>query len=117
MTDSLEILRINEKITNIERRLDSIEKYSELIYKDRELIVEIQGSVAHLKSMMVANQEHQDNNVKSTKAEIGGVQDIVEAKIDQVHETLDNKTMVIKSPSRNIFEKVKSFLKKGGEKL
>ena len=111
-TANLEILRINERITNIERRLDSVEKYSELIYKDRELLVEIQGSVAHLKSMIVNNQEHQDDTAKSIKSEIGGVQSIVEAKVDEVAGTIDDKTIILNNTQSKILEKIKSIFKK-----
>ena len=114
MTDntSLDILRINEKITDIERRLNSVEKYSELIYKDRELLVEIQGSVAHLKSMLVSNQEHQDNTAKDIKADIDDVQQIVESKVDETIQTIDEKTVVVKTPNHNIFKNILNLFKK-----
>ncbi len=108
---NLKILRIKEKITEIERRLNSVEKYSELIYKDRELLVEIQGSVAHLKSIIVSNQEHQDNTAKSIKSEIGDVQNIVEAKVDEVKINMNEKTVVV-AKDHNILEKIKKLLKK-----
>ena len=119
MTDNtnLDILRINEKITDIERRLNNVEKYSELIYKDRELLVEIQGSVAHLKSMLVSNTEHQDNVAKDIKADIDDVQSIVEAKVDEGIQVMDSKTVIVKSPKASIFQKFKKLLKIGGDTL
>ena len=117
MTDqsNLQILRINEKITDIERRLNSVEKYSELIYKDRELLVEIQGSVAHLKSMILANQGHQDNVSKDIKADIGDVQAKVVDKVDQVSDKINDKTVVIKTAEENrgnVLAKIKNMFKK-----
>ena len=115
---SLDISRINEKINEIERRLNSIDRVTELIYKDRDILSEIQGSIAQLKSIMISNQQHQDNSVKDIKSDIDDVQSINEAKVDEVIQVMDDKTMLVKSNNHNIFENIKNLFKKngGGEK-
>ena len=117
----LDILRINEKITDIERRLNNAEKYLELIYKDRELLVEVQGSVAHLKSMMVSNQEHQNNTAKDIKADVNEVQFTVESAVAEVKDTVKESTSNLVTniaKKENLIDKLKNklFKKEGGEK-
>lgn len=117
----LDILRINEKITDIERRLNNAEKYLELIYKDRELLVEVQGSVAHLKSMMVSNQEHQNNTAKDIKADVNEVQFTVESAVAEVKDTVKESTSNLVTniaKKENLIDRLRNklFKKEGGEK-
>ena len=117
----LDILRINEKITDIERRLNSIEKYVELVYKDRELLVEVQGSVAHLKSMLIENQQHQNNTSSALKADVSEVQFTVESAVAEVKDTVKESTSNLVTniaKKENLIDRLRNklFKKEGGEK-
>ena len=94
------------------RELSDIKQYLELIYKEREVMEDNQSATVALGNKIVTNQLHQDNIAKDIKKDIGDVQSIVEAKIDEVHENIDNKTVVVKSGNVSIIEKVKKLFKK-----
>lgn len=89
----------------LQRDIDDIKKYLELVYKEREIIESLQGSVKHLQTIILANQEHQDITKKDLKSDIKDVANIVEAKVDEVHQTMDNKTIVI-AKDQNILSKI-----------
>ena len=94
------------------RELSDIKQYQELIYKEREILEDILGRLSIVAEALSLNKQHQDNIAKDIKSDIGDVQSITEAKVDEAIQVMDSKTVVVKTNNHNIFQNIKNLLKK-----
>ena len=111
-----ELSEIKDGQKKIIRRLDEIQKDVTLIYEEREILEDIQGSIKHLQEIILANQEHQDNARNSLKSDVKKVEFAVQDKVDEVKNTIEDKTVIVKSSTGGIFKKILALLPKRGGK-
>lgn len=98
MEIELEISSLKEEQQKIVRRLEQLQKTVDLLFADRSILEDLQGSIAHLKQIVLANQTHQDTMQIDTKA-----------NIEEVKNIISDKTVIVKH-KENIFEKIKDKL-------
>ena len=91
------------------RELSDIKQYQELIYKEREILEDILGRLSIVAEALSLNKQHQDNIAKDIKSDIGDVQSITEAKVDEAIQVMDSKTVVVKTNNHNIFQNIKNL--------
>lgn len=113
---SLEIMDLDLRLENIEnelkkitRRQNEIEKDLSLIFQDRTLLEDLQGSVAHLKEIIILNQQHQDTGKNSIQADVS----VVAHEVKDMRKDIKDKTVIVKSNQKSLFEKLKKILKRG----
>lgn len=109
----LAIENVVNELKKVNRRLETLQSSADLIYKDRELLEDIQASGQALKQIILLNQEHQDNNAQHVKADIKDVGVKVENKVDEVKNTMNEKTIIVKTTKENVFTKLRKLI--GGE--
>ena len=109
----LAITNLSDEVKKIVRRQDDIQKSVDLLFADREILEDMQGSIKHLQEIIIQNQQHQDNTKKDLKADVKESQLSVEAKVDEVQKTMNEKTVIVKTEKENIFSKI--LKKLGGE--
>ena len=107
----VEIAKLGDEIKKVVRRVDQLQKSVDLLFADRQIIEDVQGSIKHLQEIILVNQTHQDNAKKDLKADVKEVQNMVEAKIDEVKINQDENTLIVKSQKENIIDKVKNLIK------
>ncbi len=107
---------IKDELKKTTRRQDDIEKTLTLIFQDREILEDIQGSIKHLQEIILANQQHQDTARNSLKSDVKRVEFAVQDKVDQVKNTISDKTVIVKSSTGSIFKKIIALLPKRGGK-
>ena len=100
-----------EELKKVVRRLDSLQKTVDLMFSDRNLLEDILARLSTLENALHLNREHQTEMQKDTKADIGDVKNIVEAKIDEAITNMDEKTVVI-AKNDNILAKIRKLFKK-----
>jgi|SRR3972149_345761 len=104
-----------EELKKIVRRVDTIQKTLDLLYQDRNILEDILSRLTALEYSLNLNKDHQTQVQKDIKADIGEVAITVEDKMEEVKEKLDNKTVVIRSSKKNIFQKIKNLFNKNEE--
>jgi len=97
---------IADELKRLSRRIEEIGKTTNLLFQDRELLEDILSRLLAVESAINLQRATQTENAKNTKADINEVKDIVDAKIDEVNETIDNKTVIVKSPKESILQKI-----------
>jgi cell fate (sporulation/competence/biofilm development) regulator YmcA (YheA/YmcA/DUF963 family) len=103
---------MDDNLKKIVRRLDSLQKTTDLLYADRSILEDILSRLTTVETALHLNKDHQKEVQKNQSADIAQVQHIVEDKIDEMKDKIDNQTIVVKSPT-NILDRVKKKL--GGE--
>lgn len=107
----LKLEAIEDTQKKIIRRQEEQQKGIDLLFADREIFEDMQGSIQHLKEIIVQNQQHQDIHHDSVKSDIKNVQ----AVIEDVGETIEKKDLLGTIPKEKapLFRKfLKSFSKK-----
>lgn len=111
-----ELATIRDELKKVVRRLDEIQKSVDLIFQDREILEDIQGSLKHTQAIVIANQQHQDMARDSLKSDVKQVEFAVQDKVDEVKNKITDKTIIVKSSTEGIFQKVMKLLPKGVKK-
>ena len=106
---------ITNELKRLSRRIEDIAKTQDLLFKDREILEDILTRLTSLENAMDTQRSTQTENAKNIKADISDVKDAVEAKVDEVTDTMDDKTVILKSPKQGVFEKIISRIRLGGE--
>ena len=97
---------ISDELKRLSRRIEEIGKTADLLYQDRELLEDILSRLSAVESAINLQRSTQTENAKNTKADINEVKEAVEAKVDEATEMIDDKTVIVKSPTKSIIQKI-----------
>ena len=97
---------VSDELKRLSRRIEEIGKTTDLLFNDRELLEDILARLSAVESAIHLSRSTQTENAKNTKADINEVKDIVEAKVDEVNETIDSQTVIVKSPKESVLQKI-----------
>lgn len=101
---------IPDELKRLSRRVEEVSKTTELLYKDRDILEDILLRLSGLEQALHLNREHQTDVAKDMTANIKRVEFAVEDKVDEVKDTITEKTVVVKTNSIPIFDKLKKLL-------
>ncbi len=113
-TIQVELAKIGDEIKKVVRRQDEMQRSLDLLFSDRQILEDVQGNLKHLQEIILANQQHQDQNKNDLKQEIREGNAITENKVHDIVNKIDSNTVIIKSKSIGIIDKLKKLFK-GGE--
>lgn len=103
---------ITDELKRLSRRIDGQGKDISLLMADRNILEDILTRMTALENAMHLQRATATENTKATKAAISEVSAVVEAKVDQVSEQMDNKTIIVKSPRESVIQKIFKRIKK-----
>lgn len=100
----VKLSKLEEEIKKVTRRLDETQKSVDLLFKDREILEDIQGSISHLKEIIVQNQQHQDVKHEDIKSDIQEV----------AHTTQDmaENSVVVRTTNKSLLTKLIKIFKR-----
>lgn len=109
---------IQDELKKLVRRVDTLQKSVDVQVADRNILEDILARLSAVEQALRINRDHQTEMQKDTKADIldvkHAVEDKIENKIDEVRLGIEDKTILVKSTTDNIFTKIKKMVK-GGE--
>lgn len=105
MNEYMDILK------QIIRRLDTQERTVDLIYKDRNILEDILVRLTALEAALHKQRDTITETAKEARANIGEVKSAVENKVNEMNDTIDGKTIIVKSPRESVFQKIVKKLK------
>ena len=105
---------VTDELKRLSRRIDEQGKILDLLFADREIFEDILSRMTAVETAIHLQRSNATENAKDIKSNIDEVKDVVEAKVGEVSENIDNNTVVIKSAKESIIQKLKRKL--GGEK-
>lgn len=97
---------VTNELKRLSRRIDSHGKTIDLIYKDRDILEDILNRLTAIESAINLQRSKATDTAKEIKTNIEGVQEAVEAKIDQVNVVTDEKTVIVKGPKDNVLKQI-----------
>jgi predicted transcriptional regulator len=97
---------INQRLDQLSERVEEIAKAQKRLSNDREILEDILLRLGQLEAALKLNRSTQTDVAKDIRADISGVQDAVEAKVDEVTESMDDKTLIVKSPRESVIQKI-----------
>ncbi len=97
---------ITDELKRLSRRIEEIGKTADLLFNDREILEDILHRLGAVESALNLNRSTATENARNTKADINEVKEIVEAKVDEVNQTIDEKTLIVKSPQQSVVQKI-----------
>lgn len=106
----MEELKISDELKKMSRRLDSIQGTVDLLFKDRDMLEDLVNRVSQLEHALNMNREHQTDVSRDIQNEVKKIELAVEDKIDEVRMSVEDKTIIVKSSSESIFNKLKKRL-------
>lgn len=106
-----EELNIADELKRLSRRLDTLQKSTDLLFKDREILEDVLTRLTALENAMNLQRQTATENAKNMRNDISGVKEAVEAKVEEVTEHMDDKTVIVKAPHDTILQKIINKLK------
>jgi division protein CdvB (Snf7/Vps24/ESCRT-III family) len=101
---------MNEDITNelkrLSRRIEEIGRVVDLVSADRDILEDVLTRLTAVENAMHLSRSVATDNVKQIKEDINGVKDIVEAKVDQVNENFNERTVVVKAAKMSVVQRI-----------
>jgi hypothetical protein len=97
---------ISDELKRVSRRLDQQQKTLDLLFHDRDIFEDMQIRLTAIENAMHLQRATATENAKNTKADIKEVVSMVEAKVDEVNESIDKQTVVVKSPKESVIERI-----------
>lgn len=105
MTEDTNV-QITEELKRLSRRIESIAITQDKLFSDREILEDILSRLSSVETALKLNRASQTENAKDIRAGISGVKDAVENKIDEVSETIEDKTVIVKGSTDNVVQKI-----------
>ncbi len=102
---------MEEELKKIVRRLDSLQKTTDLLFQDRNILEDILSRLSAVEQALHLNKEHQTEMQKDMKADVKDVKFAVQDKIDEVKETMTEKTVIVNAKNQNLFQKLLDKIK------
>jgi len=107
-------LHIIDELKRLSRRIEEIRKVLDLLFKDREILEDLLTRMSAVENALKLQRATTTESTKDLRADVAEMKDMVETKVDQVSETMDNKTVIVKTAQPNMIQKIVDRLK-GGE--
>ena len=95
-----------DELKRLSRRIDEMQKTLDLLFADREIFEDILTRMSAVENAMHLQRATATENAKDIKADIKEVADVVESKVDEVNQSMDDKTVVLKGKNQTIVEKI-----------
>lgn len=105
----LEIEKLSDEVKKVVRRQDEIQKSVDLLFQDRTILEDLVSKMEGVKEIVVANQKHQDSARDSVRADVTAVG----YKVEDMNKTIQDKTVIVKTNQKNLFDKLRKLLKVG----
>lgn len=112
-SDKISLTQVSDELKRLSRRIEEIGKTLDLLYQDREILEDVLSRMGAVETAIHLQRSNATENAKDIKENIDEVKDVVEAKVGEVSENLNDKTVIVKSPKQSIIEKIMGKL--GGE--
>lgn len=106
--------QIQDELKRLVRRVDTLQKSVDIQIADRNILEDILARLSAVEQALHMNKDHQTEMQKDLKADVKDVQAAVEDKVNEVKNTIGEKTIVVKSKSDSMFAKLRKMLG-GGE--
>jgi len=104
----LKLSKLEDELKKVIRRTDEIQKSVDLLFQNSEILEDLQGSVQHLKEIIVQNQQHQDNARNSLQADVR----TTAQGMEDVKTSLADNTMIVKTKNKGLFDKLSKLFKR-----
>jgi len=104
----VKISKLEDEVKKVVRRQDEIQKAVDLLFADREILEDLQASVQALKEIIIQNQQHQDTARTLVQADVKVMTD----EVRDMKENIEDKTVIVKSKDKNLFNKLFKFFKR-----
>lgn len=98
--------KITDEVKRLSRRIEEIGKTLDLLYQDREILEDILTRLSSVEGALNLQRTNQTEMVKNIKADIGEVKDTVEAKMDEAAVAMNENTLIVKSPTESVIQKI-----------
>lgn len=93
---------LSDELKKVVRRQDEIQKSVDLLFQDRTILEDLSGSVQSLKEIIVQNQDHQDKARDSLHADVK----VTGEEVKDLKSEMEDKTMIVKSSNKGLFNKL-----------
>lgn len=107
---------ITDELKRLSRRIEEIGKTIDLLFADREILEDVLSRMTAVENAMHLQRSTATENAKNIKADISEVKDAVEAKVGEVAETMDSKTVIVRAPKQSVIQTIIGKLKGGDKK-
>ena len=104
----VKISKLEDEVKKVVRRQDEIQKAVDLLFADREILEDLQASVQALKEIIIQNQQHQDTARTLVQADVK----VMTNEVRDMKENIEDKTVIVKSKDKNLFNKLFKFFKR-----
>lgn len=112
-SDKISNTQISDELKRLSRRIEEIGKTLDLLYQDREILEDVLSRMTAVETAIHLQRSNATENAKDIKENIDDVKNVVEAKVGEVSESMDDKTLIVKSPKESVIQKI--INKIGGE--
>lgn len=97
---------IVDELKRLSRRINEQGKTIDLIMQDRNILEDILHRLGAVESALNMSRSTATENAKNAKEDISEIKDIVDAKVDEISQTIDGKTLIVKSPKESVLQKI-----------
>ena len=97
---------ISDELKRLSRRIEDIAKTVDLLFSDREILEDLLTRMTAVESAIHLQRSTATTNAKNIHEDINEVKDVVEAKVGEVAESMDDKTVIVKSPKESVIQKI-----------
>ena len=102
----VKLIQLADEVKRLSRRFDDLGKTIDTLTNDREIFEDILTRLTAVESALHLQRASQTEMVKDIKSDIGDVQSAVEAKMDEAAVAMDENTLIVKSPTKSVIEKI-----------
>ena len=107
-------LNVADELKRLSRRIEDLDKTVSRISADREILEDVLGRLLRVEEAIHLQRSTSTETAKNIKEDIQEVRDVVEAKVGEVSQNIDDKTVVVKSEKQSVVQNI--LHKIGGEK-
>ena len=97
---------VTNELKRLSRRIEDIGKTLDLLFADREILEDLLSRMSAVEAAIHLQRSTATETAKNIKQDIEEVKDVVEAKVGEVSEMVDDKTVVLKNPSEGVLERI-----------
>ena len=103
MSDEVNIV---DELKRLSRRMEDLDKTVSKMSADREMFEDILSRLVKVETAIGLQRSTLTETAKNIKADIKEVSNVVEAKVDEGIQNIDEKTVVVKSSKQSILDKI-----------
>ena len=102
--------QISDSLKELSRRVDTLQKSVDTQVADRNILEDILTRLSAVEQALHMNKDHQTDVAKDMKADLLDVKHAVDDKIEEVRLDIKDNTVLVKSATTGIIDKIKAKL-------